>query len=213
MSDHDLFGAGGSGDKSDHGTRVIQTRVVDNCDNARLGRVMVQIPWLEGPVVAAVATLSAGKGRGTMFTPQKDDEVLVLIKEKPDLMAYVIGALHTSQDTPPERARKAQSPKVQLIRTPGGHEIVFDDDSGELVITAPSGQTISLSKQAVEIRAVEADSKSDPPKTAALLKLEANGDITICGRSIKLHADSIEIKAKAGDCTIKGGPDVKINPT
>src|SRR5262245_4634647 len=154
MSDRDLFGgAGRSDDTPDQGTRVIQTRVVDNCDNARLGRVMVQVPWLEGPVVATVATLSAGKGRGTFFTPQKDDEVLVLIKDKPDLTAYVIGGVHTSKDTPPDRVRKSPSPRVPVSRTPGDHEIVVDDESGELVITAASGHTISLSEQAVEIRA------------------------------------------------------------
>jgi uncharacterized protein involved in type VI secretion and phage assembly len=210
MSDRDLFGGGGGADNNaDHGTRVIQTRVVDNCDNARLGRVMVQVPWLEGPVVATVATLAAGNGRGTFFTPQKDDEVLVLIKDKPDLTAYVLGGVHTSQDTPPERARKSTSPRVQLIRTPGGHEIVFDDESGELVITAASGHSISLSEQAVEIRAGKQSSQLS--KQPAVVKLEANGDVTISGRSITLDADSIDIKATAGDCTIKGGPKVNIN--
>jgi phage baseplate assembly protein gpV len=218
MSDNDLFGGGrGSADKTDHGTRVIQTRVVDNCDNARLGRVMVQVPWLEGPVVAAVATLAAGKDRGTFFTPQKDDEVLVLIKEKPDLTAYVIGAVHTSQDTPPDRARQSSSPRVQLIRTPGGHEVIFDDDSGELIINASGGQTVSLSKDGVEIRGSKPAEKLQDD---AVVTLGSKGDVTISGRSITLEADSIDIKATSGDCNInatggacniKGGPKVNIN--
>jgi uncharacterized protein involved in type VI secretion and phage assembly len=208
MTDRDLFGGGGSDSKADHGTRVIQTRVVDNCDNARLGRVMVQVPWLEGPVVATVATLAAGKGRGTFFTPQKDDEVLVLIKDKPDLTAYVIGSVHTSQDTPPDRARKSTSPRVQLIRTPGNHEIVFDDESGELVITATNGQSVTLNQDGVTIRGAKATSKLS---SEASITLGANGEVTISGRSITLDADSIDIKATAGDCTIKGGPKVNIN--
>jgi len=209
MSDHDLFGGtDGSGDKTDHGTRVIHTRVVDNCDNARLGRVMVQVPWLDGPVVASVATLAAGNGRGTFFKPQKDAEVLVLIKDKPDLTAYVIGAVHTSRDTPPERARKSQSPRVQLIRTPGNHEIVFDDESGELVITATSGQSVTLNQDGVTIRGAKETSKLS---SQASVTLGANGDVTISGRSITLDADSIDIKASAGDCTIRGGPNVNIN--
>lgn len=218
MSEQDLFGGGrGSGDGTDHGTRVIQTRVVDNCDNARLGRVMVQIPWLEGPVVATVATLAAGKDRGTFFTPQKDDEVLVLIKEKPDLTAYVIGAVHTSQDTPPDRARQSVSPRVQLIRTPGGHEVIFDDDSGELIINASGGQTVSLSKDGVEIRG---SSPKQKLQDDAVVVLGSSGDVKISGRSITLEADSIDIKATRGDCNvnatggacnIKGGPKVNIN--
>jgi uncharacterized protein involved in type VI secretion and phage assembly len=211
MSDRDLFGGGGGSDddKPDHGTRVIQTRVVDNCDNARLGRVMVQVPWLDGPVVASVATLSAGNGCGTFFTPQKDDEVLVLIKDKPDLTAYVIGSVHTSRDTPPERARKSQSPRVQLIRTPGNHEIVFDDESGELVITATNGQRISLSPDGVEIRGRK-DSGQELQDEAVVF-LGVAGDITISGTSIKLEADTVSIRATQGDCTIQGGPNVNIN--
>src|SRR5215510_169287 len=120
-------------------------------------------------------------------------------KDKPDLTAYVIGSVHTSQDTPPDRARKSPSPRVQLIRTPGDHEIVFDDESGELVITAASGQTILLSKQAVEIRAGK-ESATKTSQQPAVVKLGANGDVTISGRSITLDADSIDIKATAGDC-------------
>jgi uncharacterized protein involved in type VI secretion and phage assembly len=218
MSERDFFGGrGGEGGGAEHGTRVIQTRVVDNCDDARLGRVMVQIPWLEGPVVASVATLAAGKGRGTFFTPQKDDEVLVLIKEKPDLTAYVIGAVHTSQDTPPDRARKSVSPRVQLIRTPGGHEVIFDDDTGELVINASGGQTLSLTKDGVEIRGSKPAQKLQDDATVVL---DSKGGVKISGRSITLEADSIDIKATSGDCNInatggacniKGGPKVNIN--
>ena len=218
MSDLDLFGGGrSSAGGTDHGTRVIQTRVVDNCDDARLGRVMVQVPWLEGPVVASVATLAAGKDRGTFFTPQKDDEVLVLIKEKPDLTAYVIGGVHTAKDTPPDRARQSPSPRVQLIRTPGGHEVIFDDDSGELIINASGGQTVSLSKDGVEIRGSKPAEKLQDD---AVVTLGSKGDVTISGRSITLEADSIDIKATSGDCNInatggacniKGGPKVNIN--
>jgi len=215
MSDHDLFSAG-SGDKRSHGTRIIQTRVVDNCDRARLGRVMVAIPWLEGPVVATVATIGAGEDRGLCFTPQTNDEVLVLIKEQPDLTAYVIGSLHTSKETPPDRKRESPSPQVQMIRTPGKHEIVFDDKTGELVIKAAGGQTVSLTKTGVEIRSVR--DKDD--KNAAVVTLGADGKIAIKGSSISLDATtgaltlsgkSVKLEATSGDCTIKGGPDVRIN--
>jgi hypothetical protein len=162
MSERDFFG-GRSSDGADHGTRVIQTRVVDNCDDARLGRVMVQVPWLEGPVVASV------------------------------------------------------SPRVQLIRTPGGHEVIFDDDTGELVINASGGQTVSLTKDGVEIRGSKPAQKLQDD---AIVVLNSNGDVRISGRSITLEADSIDIKATSGECNInatggacniRGGPKVNIN--
>lgn len=208
MSDHDLFG-GGREAQAGKGTRIIHTRVVDNCDDARLGRVMVKIPWLEGPVVATVATLAAGKGRGLCFTPQKDDEVLVLVKEQPDLTAYVIGCVHTSRDTPPESVRQSPTPRVQLIRTPGEHEVRFDDGTGELTISTKTGQTITLSDQGVEIRG--AKESTGKLEDVAKIILGADGSVVIKGRSISLEADTVDITASAGDCKIAGGPNVYIN--
>jgi uncharacterized Zn-binding protein involved in type VI secretion len=200
MSDYDLFGGGGSDPQAGKGTRIIHTRVVDNCDDARLGRVMVQIPWLEGPVVATVATLAAGKGRGVFFTPQKDDEVLVVVKEQPDLTAYIIGCIHTSRDTPPESVRQKPSPDVQVIRTPGEHEVQFNDGTGELTISTGSGQTVKLSKDGVEIRGAE----GDPESGVATIKLGADGAVTISGTSITLKADTVDIQATKGNCSITG---------
>ena len=211
MSDHDLFGSESDKNRGG-GTRIIQTRVVDNCDDARLGRVMVAIPWLEGPVVAIVATIGAGEDRGFCFTPQDDEEVLVLIKEQPDLTAYVIGSIHTSKETPPERRRQSPSPQVQMIRTPGKHEIVFDDKTGELVITAASGQAISLSNNGVEIRSKKA---KDDKKLAAVVTVGADGAIKIEGSSISLKATtgaltlsgaSVRLAATSGNCAITGTP-------
>jgi uncharacterized protein involved in type VI secretion and phage assembly len=208
MSEHDLFGSGQDA-QAGKGTRIIHTRVVDNCDDARLGRVMVQIPWLEGPVVATVASMAAGKGRGLCFTPQKDDEVLVVVKDQPDLTAYVIGCMHTSHDTPPESVREGPTPKAQIIRTPGEHEILFNDGTGELVISTGTGQTIALSKQGVEIRGAKQEGESD--EGIAKITLGTDGAVTIQGASIKITGGTVDINATRGDCKITGSPNVWLN--
>jgi uncharacterized protein involved in type VI secretion and phage assembly len=215
MNEFDLYD-GGSDEGPPNGDRIIHTQVVDSYDQEGLGRVMVQIPWLDDPVVAAVATGAAGKRRGMFFIPQTGDEVLVLVKEQPDLTAYVIGSLWTSEEVPPRREPDAAA-NVQLIRTPGGHEIVFDDKTGELVITAASGHTVTLSKDRVEIQSVR---DKDAKDAAAVVTLGADGKIAIKGSSISLEATSgaltltgttVELKATAGDCVIKGTPNVHIN--
>jgi uncharacterized protein involved in type VI secretion and phage assembly len=180
MNERDLYG-GEPDDPSPRGGRIIHTRVLDNCDQAGLGRVMVQVPWLDGPVAASVATGAAGRGRGLYFIPQKDDQVLVLVKEHPDLTAYVIGSVWTSQDQPPRREPDAAS-RVQLIRTPSGHEIVFNDETGELVITAAGKQTVSLSKKGVKI------SNGADGNSAASLTMDQNGNVEISGSSITINA-------------------------
>jgi uncharacterized protein involved in type VI secretion and phage assembly len=215
MSESDLYDEG-TDQGPPEGDRIIHTQVLDSYDEEGLGRVTVQIPWLDDPVVASVATGAAGKGRGMFFIPQKGDEVLVLVKDQPDLTAYVIGSVWTSEEEPPRREPDAAA-NVQLIRTPGGHEIVFNDETGELVIKASSGHRVALSKSSVEIRSVR-DKESDD--TAATVTLAANGKIAIKGSSITVEAQtgaltlsgtSVELKATAGDCVIKGTPNVNIN--
>ena len=181
MSPYDRFG-GRSGEPGQR-IRVVQARVVDNSDHAGLGQITVQSPWL-GQFPATVATGAAGKGRGMYFIPQMGDEVLVLLKEQPDMTAYVIGSVWTSADPPPRREPDAAS-HVQLIRTPGGHEITFDDQNGELVISASGG-----------------------PANTATITLSSDGKVAIKGSSITLQADTIDISATK-DCSI-GGQSVSL---
>lgn len=176
MSLYDRFG-GQSGEPG-QGIRIVQARVVDNRDNAGLGQITVQSPWL-GQFPATVATGAAGKGRGMYFIPQPGDEVLVLLKEQPDMTAYVIGSIWTSADPPPRREPDAAS-HVQLIRTPGGHEIRFDDQNGEIVVSTSGG-----------------------PANAATITLSSDGKVAIKGSSITLEADTIDIGA-TNDCSISG---------
>src|SRR5262245_28127254 len=171
MSEYD-FPDDATDEDPPEGDRIIQTHVTDSYDPEGLGRVMVQVPWLDDPLVASVATGAAGKGRGMFFLPQEGDEVLVLVKGQPDLTAYVIGSVWTSEDEPPRRDPDAAS-SVQLIHTPGGHEIVFDDRAKELVITASTGHVISLAKDGVSIRSVK-----DKDKKASIT-LGADGKVAI----------------------------------
>lgn len=181
MTRYDHFG--GPSEEPGPGIRIIQARVVDNRDNAGLGQITVQSTWL-GQFLATVVTGAAGNGRGMYFMPQTGDEVVVLLKEHPDRTAYVIGSIWTEADPPPRREPDAAS-HVQLIRTPGGHEITFDDQNGALVISASGG-----------------------PANTTTITLSSDGKVAIKGSSITLEADTIEISATK-DCSI-GGQSVSL---
>src|SRR5437016_13589337 len=58
-------------------TGVAVGQVLDNTDVLTMGRVQIQLPWLDMPPWARVAVLMAGPNRGTFFIPQPGDEVLV----------------------------------------------------------------------------------------------------------------------------------------
>lgn len=199
---NDLFDAN-QGKSAKPEQRLIHTHVVDNCDNAGLGRVMVRVPWLDSPVAAKVAVPTAGNNCGTFMIPQVDDEVLVAVGTAPDDPAYVIGSLWTSKDVPPRRDPKAAA-NVQVIRTPGGHEVELDDAGKSVTITTMNNQRVRLSQNGVEIRTSDEDS-------AATLLLKANGDIVVTGNNLTIQANqalqlkgaSIDIQA-TGTCSIKG---------
>lgn len=185
------------------GQQLVHTRVVGDCDKAGLGRVMVQLPWVDAPVSAEVATPKAGNGCGLFFIPQVDDEVLVLVGAPPDQSAYVIGSLWTSRDVPPRRDPDAAS-RVQVIRTPAGHEVELDDHGKSVTITTMNNQRVRLSDVGVEIQ-------SKNGSNAARIELKADGNIVVSGASLTISAtDTLELKAKEitirakGRCAIKG---------
>ncbi len=70
--------------------------VTNNNDPQGMGRVRVRFPWRgddDESYWARVATMMAGKDRGTFFLPEVDDEVLVAFDHGDINHPYVIGAL------------------------------------------------------------------------------------------------------------------------
>ncbi len=86
--------------RSDYGAHrlygVYTGLVTNNQDPENRGRVKVKFPWLhasEESWWARVATFYAGKGRGSYFMPEVDDEVLVVFERGDFHHPYVVGSL------------------------------------------------------------------------------------------------------------------------
>jgi phage baseplate assembly protein gpV len=182
--------------------KILHTRVVSTRDSTGLGLVTVAVPWL-GDVVAQVAVPMAGPNRGTWFIPQENDEVLVLLTEYPALSAYVIGCLWTSRDVPPRRTPDA--PANQMIRTPGGQELTFDDAGTTVTLsTKEKKQEIRMSATGIEVR-VKGEAGT------AEISIDPAGAIQVSGTSIELKATAklslsapqVELAA-SGVCKITG---------
>src|SRR5262245_60907966 len=76
--------------------------VTNNIDLIGEGRVQVRIstrpsfePW------ARLSSVGGSSGRGFMWVPQIDDEVLVAFAENDTSSAYVLGGLWSSRKSPP----------------------------------------------------------------------------------------------------------------
>jgi phage baseplate assembly protein V len=135
---------------------VVEGIVVDNIDPDKQGRIKVKFPWYdEGTVTewCRVRQLYAGRGYGTFFVPEKDDEVLLAFIHGDMRMAIVLGGLYNGKDRPPSDRQKDDEKDEKVIRTKGGHQLMFDDtrDKEKIELVSKSGQTLLLDDAAKQI--------------------------------------------------------------
>lgn len=100
-----------------------------------------------------IATAMGGKGRGTFFMPEVEDEVLVGFERGDVRFPYVVGFLWNGEDEPP-----AGHVRLRCIRSVNGHSISFIDaaesggSKGALVIEDAHGNIITMSNSKIVIQ-------------------------------------------------------------
>jgi uncharacterized protein involved in type VI secretion and phage assembly len=184
-------------------TGVVNAIVTNNNDPDSLGRVKVKFPWMsdsdESPW-ARIAAPMAGSGRGAYFLPEVDDEVLVAFFQGDPRFPYVIGALWSSKDPPPADNSNGKN-TVRVIKSPRGHQVRFDDESGkELVeIIDASGKNrivIDIAHNTITLQAAKdiviAAPQGTLKLTARKVTVESSTDTTITAHgSMQVKADSV----------------------
>jgi uncharacterized protein involved in type VI secretion and phage assembly len=153
------------------------------------GRVLVQFPWMDGrnqSYWAPVATMLSGKGAGTWFMPEKDDEVLVAFDRGKVNHPYIVGFLWNGVDKPPET--KAQH---RVIRTPGGNILRFEDTDGatRVVVRSKGDHELLLDDGAASGITL----KTKGGLSVTLSDMGASIELKGGGRSLKLSNGRVEI--------------------
>jgi uncharacterized protein involved in type VI secretion and phage assembly len=162
-----------------------------------LGRVKVKLPAQGDDIEttwARMATLGGGSGRGLMFMPTVDDEVLVMFEQGDERRPLIIGSVWNGRDHPPIAVDKVQkngrAQRWGLI-TPTGHALTFvDDDSDDqrLEVAINDGKTLLwLGRKKVEIVANETNLELRSGQARVLLKQ---------GQDIEMEANNITINAR-----------------
>jgi uncharacterized protein involved in type VI secretion and phage assembly len=85
---------------------VTTGRVINPLDPLTLGRVQIQLPFIDALDLspwARVATPMVGQMAGNYFIPNIGDEVLVAFEHGDVRRPYVLGRLYNAADPPPER--------------------------------------------------------------------------------------------------------------
>jgi uncharacterized protein involved in type VI secretion and phage assembly len=183
---------------------VTVATVTQNQDPSGLGRVKLRLPWRDPGFEtdwARIAVAMAGGGRGSFFLPEVGDEVLVAFDRDDIRYPYVIGALWSRTDKPPED-NKGKKNDIRLIKTRKGHLVKFDDGAkGSILIELSDGKKILVDDDGIRI-----DDKSNK------VTLDAKaGSVTIeAMQTLTLKAPKISIEASAS-MDLKGGGSLDAN--
>ena len=174
-----------------HPNSCMYVGVVESNKLDQDGCIGVKISALGGTFRARVVSQMAGDARGAVLLPEKDDQVLVASVLGSDVDWAVVGSLWSRNEKPPETNKDGKN-DVKLIKTRGGNVIRLIDKDGDegIEITDKTGKnkiSIQTKDKIVSVESIEG--------------------------SISLKAKSISITATDGDVTIKGGPNVQLNPS
>jgi len=184
-----------------HGFSIAPGVVTNNFNLLAEGKVQVKIPSLpEFEPWARVASVGAGSGRGFVWIPQIDDEVLVAFNKNDNGDAYIIGGLWSLMNLPPitdplEFITKRMI-KTGVKDSPLAHEIEIDDAEQSITITTSTKQKITMDTEKISIETTEGVLKitmsiADAPPS---ISIESDGDISLSAPLGKISLDAMEVE-------------------
>jgi len=163
------------------------------------GRVKVRFPWFDGTTVTdwcRVSQLYAGGGYGSVFVPEKGDEVLVAFVHGDMRFPIVLGGLYNGVDKPPTARTDGRDQKI--IRTKHGHEVLLDDTASKAAVRIKSaaGHVVEMDDQGKAIRITAAEGGS--------VTVTAQGEITLKAPKVTIDSANIDLGGGATEPLVLG---------
>lgn len=175
--------------------------VKENNDDKGQGRVKVAFDWQKNGKTTnwiRVQTPNAGvsgavpKNRGWVFVQEVGDQVMVSYEHGNPDRPYVTGSVfHSGSGKGGDKDNKVKS-----IITRSGNAIVFDDETGSIVITDQTGKQLIMldGTDAITVMA----------KKSITLTNEAESVIVMDDKSIGLQADTIALEGRKSVTLLSG---------
>ena len=175
--------------------------VKENNDDKGQGRVKVAFDWQKNGKTTnwiRVQTPNAGvsgavpKNRGWVFVPEVGDQVMVSYEHGNPDRPYVTGSVfHSGSGKGGDKDNKVKS-----IITRSSNAIVFDDETGSIVITDQTGKQLIMldGTDAITVMA----------KKSITLTNEAESVIVMDDKSIGLQADTIALEGRKSVTLLSG---------
>ena len=193
-------------------TGVVTGIVSSNTDPDYLGRVKLRLPWRSDEFEtdwARVVAPMAGKDRGTYFLPDVGDEVLVAFDGDDIRYPYVLGALWSKTDPPPDKNENSKN-SIRLIKTPGGHLLKFVDRENEdaILIQLADGKKVEIKSGGIQID--DGSNKITLDAKAGTVTIEAKSSLSLKAPKIAIEATA-SLDIKGGQTLSAAATMVKIN--
>jgi uncharacterized protein involved in type VI secretion and phage assembly len=188
-------------------------------------RLKVRMPLVstaEEGLWARLATLDAGKERGTFFRPEIGDEVVVGFLDGDPRHPIILGMCHSSAKPAPEAA-KDKNPRKGYVSREKMH-FIFDDEKKIIVLDTPGGNKLTLSEEDKGIviadqngNKITLDDSGISIESTKELTLKAAQDLKIEGLNTELKAQSAfkasgtaTAEVSGASTTIKGSANTVI---
>jgi len=178
----------------------LQLGVVTALENDPDGedRIKVRLPLIstaEEGIWARVATLDAGKQRGTFFRPEIGDEVVVGFLGDDPRHPLILGACHSSAKPAPEAAKDTNHRKGYVSREK--MRLVFDDEGKVILLDTPAGNKLTLSEEDKNI-IIDDQNKNRITLDDSGIKIESSKDLTLkAAKDVKIEGMNLTLKAQS----------------
>jgi len=225
-------------------TRWVQTKyygkyrgfVVDVEDPEMRGRVRVRVPSVLGEAETAWALpcvpYGGGADYGFFAVPPVDSQVWVEFEEGELAQPIWSGTFWQQQGDPPDEATAGSKPVAVVLKTPGKHLLVLDDEKdkekvrlvhsagseigidekGIVTLVDKGGAVVTLDPDAGTLSIEDANGNSIHMTSSGTTVEDANGNkiemasagITVSGQKVVLKGSSVMLGGDGGEPIIKG---------
>jgi Rhs element Vgr protein len=160
-------------------------------------RIKVRLPMIstsEEGSWARIATLDAGKDRGTFFRPEIGDEVIVGFLNDDPRHPVILGMCHSSAKPAPEPAKDDNHRKGYVSREK--MKFTFDDEKKIITLETPSGNKITISDEDKGIVFEDQNSNKITMNDSGI-KIESSKDLILkATKNVKIEGMAVELKAQ-----------------
>lgn len=181
-------------------------------------RILVKAPTIDAKADgtwARIATLDAGKDRGSFFRPEIGDEVVLGFLNDDPRDPIVLGMLNSSAKPAPLPAKDDNhqkgfftrsklklsfddDKKVIALETPGGNKLTISDDAKGITLEDQNGNSLKLNDSGITLKSA----KDITLEATGKLTLKATQDTSIEGLNVNAKANA-QFKAEGN-----GGAEV-----